>query len=177
MSNVPDKATFANAYADKAPWDIGRPQRTFVEAADQVTGSILDAGCGTGENALFFAKRGHQVTGIDFLEEPIKRARQKGAERGLQANFLVMDALALADLPQTFDTVIDCGLFHVFNDTDRQQYVRGLTEVIKPGGKLLVDVLQRRRASRRRSSPGFPGGTADHVRQRLVDRVDRSGSL
>src|SRR5687768_17028320 len=47
--------------AGKAPWDIGRPQPVFVKAADHIIGPILDAGCGTGENALFFAERGHKV--------------------------------------------------------------------------------------------------------------------
>jgi 2-polyprenyl-3-methyl-5-hydroxy-6-metoxy-1,4-benzoquinol methylase len=70
--------------------------------ADQITGSILDAGCGSGENALYFASRGRKVTGIDFLEEPIKRAKQKAANRGQSATFLVMDAPALKDLPEVF---------------------------------------------------------------------------
>jgi cyclopropane fatty-acyl-phospholipid synthase-like methyltransferase len=138
MKDLPDKSTFANAYAEKAPWDIGRPQAAFVEAADQFTGSILDAGCGTGENALFFAKRGHRVTGIDYLEEPIKRARQKAAERNLSADFLVIDALALKELPIVFDNVINCGLFHVFNDADRKQYVKGLSFTLKSAGKLFL---------------------------------------
>jgi 2-polyprenyl-3-methyl-5-hydroxy-6-metoxy-1,4-benzoquinol methylase len=43
----------------------------FVDAADRVSGSVLDAGCGTGENALFLAANGHQVTGIDFVDEAI----------------------------------------------------------------------------------------------------------
>src|SRR5581483_2755983 len=100
MPNIPDRPTFENLYAGKAPWDIGRPQQTFVQVADQVVGSVLDAGCGTGDNALFFASRGHKVTGIDFLAEPINRAKKKAAERGLSANFLVMDALALNTLPE-----------------------------------------------------------------------------
>ena len=58
MSDVPDKTTFASLYSGQAPWDIGKPQKPFVDAADQITGSILDAGCGTGDNALFFAGRG-----------------------------------------------------------------------------------------------------------------------
>ncbi len=106
--------------------------------ADRITGSVLDAGCGTGDNALFFASRGHKVTGIDFLAEPIQRAKQKAAERGLTATFLVMDALALKDLPEVFDNVIDCGLFHVFSDEDRQRYVEGLASVLKPGGRLFL---------------------------------------
>ena len=45
--------------------------------ADRITGSVLDAGCGTGDTALFFAGRGCKVTGVDFLEVPIQRAQRK----------------------------------------------------------------------------------------------------
>ena len=135
---IPDRSDFETAYAGQAPWDIGRPQKAFLEVADQITGSILDSGYGTGDNALFFAERGQKVTGIDFLAEPIKRAKQKAADRGLTATFLVMDALALKDLPEVFDNVIDSGLFHVFNDADRKRYVEGLASVIKPGGRLFM---------------------------------------
>ena len=138
MSPIPDRGTFESAYAGQAPWDIGRPQQVFLEVADRITGSVLDAGCGTGENALFFASRGHKVTGIDFLEEPIRRAKRKATERGLTATFLVMDALALKDLPEVFDSVIDSGLFHVFSDEDRKRYVEGLASVLRPGGRLFL---------------------------------------
>ena len=103
MSNLPDRSRFESAYAGQAPWDIGRPQPVFVGAADQIAGSLLDSGCGTGDNALFFAARGLKVTGIDFLAEPIERAKRKAAQRGLQVNFLVMDALALSAIPEQFD--------------------------------------------------------------------------
>jgi cyclopropane fatty-acyl-phospholipid synthase-like methyltransferase len=135
---IPDRSTFESTYAGQAPWDIGRPQQAFLDVADRITGSVLDAGCGTGENALFLASRGHKVTGIDFLEEPVARARRKAAERGLTASFLVMDALALKDLPEVFDSVIDSGLFHVFNDHDRRRYVEGLASVLRPGGRLFL---------------------------------------
>lgn len=136
--NVPSKQDFVDAYQGKPPWDIGKPQAPFVKAADQLTGSILDVGCGTGDNALFFAERGHKVTGIDYLERPIALAKQKAKERGLEANFLVMDALHLDELPELFDSAIDCGLFHVFSDEDRARYVAGLASVIKPGGRLFL---------------------------------------
>jgi predicted RNA methylase len=71
MSSLPSRETFESMYAKKPPWDIGRPQAAFVEAAGRVTGAVLDAGCGTGETALFFAGRGHPVLGIDFLDFPI----------------------------------------------------------------------------------------------------------
>jgi cyclopropane fatty-acyl-phospholipid synthase-like methyltransferase len=135
---IPDRSTFENIYAGQPPWEIGRPQQAFLDAADRITGSVLDAGCGTGENALFFSGRGQKVTGIDFLDEPIQRAKQKATERGLTATFLVMDALALKELPEVFDSVIDSGLFHVFGDEDRRRYVEGLASVLKPGGRLFL---------------------------------------
>jgi SAM-dependent methyltransferase len=138
MSALPDKSTFASFYAGRPPWDIGKPQKHFVDEADQITGTILDAGCGTGETALFFASRGHPVTGFDFLDEPIQRARRKAAERGLSITFLVKDAMTLKDWSERFDNVIDSGLFHVFSDQDRKKYVIGLETVLKPGGKLFL---------------------------------------
>lgn len=81
-----------------------------LDVADRITGSVLDAGCGTGESDLNFVGRGCTVTGIDFLEEPIRRARQKATERGVSATFLVEDALALKDWTERFDNVIDSGL-------------------------------------------------------------------
>jgi 2-polyprenyl-3-methyl-5-hydroxy-6-metoxy-1,4-benzoquinol methylase len=138
MSNIPDKSTFESLYAGQAPWDIGRPQKRFVDVADQVAGSVLDAGCGTGDNALFFAARGCKVTGLDFLEVPIQRAQRKAAERGVQASFLVKDALTLKDRSERFDNVIDSGLFHVFSNDDRSRYVEGLATILKPGGRLFL---------------------------------------
>ncbi len=98
----------------------------------------MDLGCGTGENALFFVRRGHKITGTDFLAEPINRAKQKAAERGLTATFLVMDALALKELREGSGSAIDSGLFHVFDDHNRKRYVEGLATVLKPGGRLFL---------------------------------------
>jgi SAM-dependent methyltransferase len=138
MSDVPDKSTFASLYSGQAPWDIGKPQKPVIDVAGQITGTILDAGCGTGDNALFFASRGHKVTGIDFLEEPIQRAKRKAAERALSVTFLVKDATTLKDWSERFDSVIDCGLFHVFSDEHRKKYVEGLATVLKPAGRLFL---------------------------------------
>lgn len=137
-TNIPGRERFEQAYEGKPPWDIGKPQPVIVRSADKVAGSVIDVGCGTGENALFFAERGHDVVGIDFLEKPIAEARRKAAERGLSARFLVHDALQLDTLPDRFDSAIDCGLFHVFADDDRARYVSGLATIIRPGGKLIL---------------------------------------
>jgi cyclopropane fatty-acyl-phospholipid synthase-like methyltransferase len=137
-SNSVDRETFENFYAGPAPWDIDKPQAMFAAVADRIASPVLDAGCGTGEHALFLAARGHHVTGIDFVGQAIQRARRKAAERGLSVNFVVKDATRLGDWCDRFASAIDCGLFHVFSDDDRRRYVQGLTQVLEPGGRLFL---------------------------------------
>jgi 2-polyprenyl-3-methyl-5-hydroxy-6-metoxy-1,4-benzoquinol methylase len=138
MTAVPDRSTFESMYAGGAPWDIGRPQQAFIRAADQIRGSVLDAGCGTGDIALFLAARGNKVTGIDYLDEPVRRAKLKSAEQGLAVTFLIKDATTLKDWSERFDNVVDSGLFHVFSDEDREKYVAGLATILRPGGRLFL---------------------------------------
>src|ERR1043165_8020293 len=135
---MPERATFETLYASGAPWDVGKAQQQFVDVADQIRGSVLDAGCGTGDISLFLAGRGNKVTGVDYLEEPIQRAKRKAAERGSSATFLVKDAMTLKDWSERFDNVVDSGLFHCFTDDDRKTYVAGLANVLKPGGRLFL---------------------------------------
>lgn len=120
------------------PWDIGRPQTGFVRLADAgaLGGAVLDAGCGTGEHAILAARCSARALGIDLSARAIEIARRKAAERGVDARFCVLDALQLAVLDETFDTVVDSGLFHVFDDAGRARYVSALHAVLRPGGHL-----------------------------------------
>jgi SAM-dependent methyltransferase len=130
-------SSFDELYAaSQPPWDIGRPQQEFIQLAEAgaIQGSVLDAGCGTGEHALYLAALGHEAWGIDAAPHAIEQAQAKSAARGLAVEFRVWDALDLGRLGRTFDTVIDSGLFHVFSDEARPRYVRSLAAVLKPGG-------------------------------------------
>ena len=128
-----------DAYTGSTPaaWDIGRPQPAFVRLAEQglLSGRVLDSGCGTGEQTLLAAAHGADATGVDLSGRAIARARAKAAERGLVARFQFGDALRLADLGLTVDTIIDCGVFHVFDDENRATYVGSLRSVLRPGGR------------------------------------------
>jgi SAM-dependent methyltransferase len=119
-----------------APWDIGRPQPAFVRLAEEglLAGRVLDSGCGTGEQTLLAASFGADAVGIDVSPRAIERARAKAVARGISARFEVADALRLADLGLSCETVIDCGLFHVFDDDRRAAYVISLASVLRPGG-------------------------------------------
>jgi cyclopropane fatty-acyl-phospholipid synthase-like methyltransferase len=126
----------ASYVADQPPpWDIGRPQPVFSRLAEQglLRGRLLDAGCGTGENTMMAAAHGADALGVDVAPTAIARARRKAAERGSAARFEVADVLDLAQLGLTFDTVVDSGVFHVFDDEDRVRYVTSLASVMRPG--------------------------------------------
>jgi len=131
---------FDSAYRGTPPWDIGRPQKEFTELVrrGEITGSVLDIGCGSGEHALFFAQEGYEVWGIDSSPLAIQKAQKKGAQRGLPVHFCVLDARDLTKLNRTFDTATDSGLFHTLSDEDRPLFVESLAAILSPGGNYFM---------------------------------------
>jgi SAM-dependent methyltransferase len=123
-----------------APWDTGEPQPAIVRLAGEgaFAGAVLDAGCGTGDNALHVASLGLHVLGVDVAETALSIAREKAAARGIDAEFVVADALHLHHLERAFETVLDCGLLHSFDGDERRDYVASLASVTSRGGHLYV---------------------------------------
>ena len=130
-------------YRETPPWDIGRPQPEFVRLfkdGEIKPGRILDAGCGTGENALFLAENGCSVAGIDVAHRAIELARKKAKDRHIKADFFICDALTLTTCfpPGEFDTIIDSGLFHTLEDAGRPVYMEQICKVLKDGGHFFM---------------------------------------
>jgi SAM-dependent methyltransferase len=101
-------------------------------------GAVLDAGCGTGENALHIASLRLSVLGVDVAETALASARQKAADRGIEVEFASADAFQLEPLGRRFQTVLDCGLFHTFDGDERPGYVASLASVTEHNGTLYV---------------------------------------
>lgn len=126
---------------NQAPWDIGRPQPAIAHLADngELIEPVLDSGCGSGEHALLAANMGLQVKGVDVSQLAIERARAKARQRGLAAEFIIGDVLALDEIPRLeppFRTVLDVGCFHTFANADRPLYAASLAAVVESGGVL-----------------------------------------
>ncbi len=136
-----DTHRFELAYQENTtPWDIHLPQPAIVHLAEneKIIGDVLDLGCGTGENALMVASRGHVVWGIDSSHTAIQRARKKSQQRELNTTFIIGSALELDVLGEGFHTIIDCGLFHIFDNQQRELYLKGLQHVMQPHAYLYL---------------------------------------
>ncbi|OLT43975.1 SAM-dependent methyltransferase [Saccharomonospora sp. CUA-673] len=133
-----ESTQFEQAYADGSTgWVIGEPQPAVValERDGRIRGSVLDAGCGTGEHTMLLTTRGYDVLGIDFATGAVDRARRAAADRGVAAEFAVADVFALdEDYDGRFDTVVDSALFHVFPAAAQRRYAEVLHRLLRPGG-------------------------------------------
>ena len=141
-SAVPQGEFFERYEKGDLPWQIDRPQPEVLRpiAEGKFESPILDLGCGSGDNAIELARRGYRVLGMDVVPEALRRAREKAVQAGLTQppEFLVGDALRLQESGVEAETVLDCALFHVFEDEERPAYVRGVEAVLSSGGRLHI---------------------------------------
>jgi ubiquinone/menaquinone biosynthesis C-methylase UbiE len=182
---------FAGMYAEGIPpWQIDRPQPEVIQLIEQgkFESPVLDLGCGTGDNTIELARHGLVVKGLDAVPEALERARKKTEQAGLKQSpeFVLADALRLAESGLKARTVLDCALFHAFSDEERREYIRGLEAVLSPEGRLHIlsfSELETRQPGPRRLSlseitGSFGAGwrVEDSVRCRYWDRVRPDGA-
>ena len=182
---------FAGMYAEGIPpWQIDRPQPEVIQLLEngKFESPVLDLGCGTGDNTIELARRGLVVKGLDAVPEALERARKKTEQAGLKQSpeFILGDALRLAESGLKARTVLDCALFHTFSDEERKDYIRGLEAVLSQGGRLHIlsfSELETRQPGPRRLSLSEITGSfgkgwrvEDSVRCRYWDRVRPDGA-
>jgi ubiquinone/menaquinone biosynthesis C-methylase UbiE len=178
-------------YAKGIPnWQIDRPQPEVIRLFEQgkFESPVLDLGCGTGDNTIELARHGLVVKGLDAVPEALERARKRMEQAGLKQSpeFVLGDALRLAESRLKARTVLDCALFHTFSDEERGEYIRGLEAVLSCGGRLHIlsfsELETRQPGPRRLSLSEITGSFAagwrveDSVRCRYWDRVRPDGA-
>jgi SAM-dependent methyltransferase len=129
------------------PWEghpIGQGLRDLVEGTPDTpalpTGLALDVGCGTGDSAIYLAQHGWKVTGVDYVEKPLDKARVKAGRADLSVNFVRADVtnLGQAGIGTGFQLIVDNGCIHNMSGGDRAAYVREVSAVAAPDARLLI---------------------------------------
>ena len=133
----------------KTPWDTGITPPEIVEMIESgkvPVGRALDLGCGTGTNAIYLARQGFAVIGIDASRRAIALARRKvraaqladrvRLEHGdvtLMQRYTISRSVEQSSFSGGIDFACDIGCFHNLKAEARRRYVSALTAVLKPG--------------------------------------------
>lgn len=132
---------FDDVYQRPAPWDIGGAQPALLTLFDEIppAGPVLDLGCGSGDLALALAARGLDVTGVDFAERAITIARERAAQArpdvAPRVRFDVGDARHPSTLDGRFESIVDSGFFHLFDQPTRDALAVDLAAALPSGGR------------------------------------------
>ncbi|HJS27962.1 MAG TPA: class I SAM-dependent methyltransferase [Actinomycetota bacterium] len=124
----------------RTPWDTGiTPPEVVEEVSGMTPGRALDLGCGTGTNVLWLAQHGWTAVGVDFTPLAIESARRK-ADWTSGATFVEGDATRLSELGVVgpFDLLLDIGCFHSVPTRRRDDYVREVARVARPGARMMI---------------------------------------
>ena len=110
----------------------------LVESGRIKQGRTIDLGCGTGLEAIYLAKNGFNVTGVDFSPTAIKMARKNAEVEGVHVDFIQDDLTDLSSIDGTFDFLVDYGAMNDLNQPDRDLYVMNVLPLCHPGSQFLL---------------------------------------
>lgn len=139
--------TIEKRYRDRyksgnTPWDVGKPDFNLVETVDNtpvMKCKALDVGCGTGDNSIWLARKGFDVTGTDISEIALEKATEKAAEAEVECNFIHIDFLNTKIKGHPFRFVFDRGCFHSFgSEDDRKRYAQNVSDHLEDDGLWLT---------------------------------------
>lgn len=122
------------------PWvgDARSELVRLVESGVLSPGRAIDLGCGEGDNAIFLARQGFDVTAVDFAPSGIAKAKAKARKAGVDIDFVVDDLTRLSKVDGQFDVLVDYGTFDDLNAKQRAAYVRHIVPLARPGAKFLL---------------------------------------
>lgn len=123
------------------PWEEGKPSSELVrliESGVVEKGSALDICCGSANNAIYLAKHGFDCYGTDISPTAIGYAHDKASLAGVSCELHAGDAVHLTYPDNRFTLIFDRGCFHSIPLADREEFIKGLYRVMKPGGKYLM---------------------------------------
>ncbi len=117
-------------------WAV-KPNRFLVaEVADLPPGRALDLACGEGQNAIWLAANGWRVTGVDFSEVAIEKARVRAARNDVDIELLCADLVDYEPEPSSFDLVL---LLYLHISSDKRARVHAAASAaVAPGGTFLL---------------------------------------
>jgi cyclopropane fatty-acyl-phospholipid synthase-like methyltransferase len=118
-------------------------QEIIMSVADP-PGHALDLGCGDGRDAIFLAKKGFDVTAVDFSPTAIKIARKNGTEAGVSVNFVQDDLTKLRHVTGTFDLVIDIGAFNDLSQEARDLYMDNVLPLTRVGSRYFLMCFEKK---------------------------------
>ncbi|MGB0095723.1 MAG: class I SAM-dependent methyltransferase [Solirubrobacteraceae bacterium] len=137
MSAAMDSEAWNRRYAGRELVWTSTANRFLIEETTTLPpGRALDVACGEGRNAVWLAERGWQVTGVDFSEVGLEKARGLARGRGVLAQWVVADLLDYTPEPRAFDLVL---VFYLQVPAEqRRAIVRTVAETVAPGGLFLL---------------------------------------
>ena len=126
---------------DDIPWNQPEPPAVLVELIESGKVSpckAIDLGCGTGNYAIYLARQGFDVTGVDISPKAIEIARENARKKGVRCNFIVADVLRdFGEIEETFDFAYDWELMHHIFPGQRKRYVENVNNLLNPKAKYL----------------------------------------
>jgi SAM-dependent methyltransferase len=149
-------------------WELGQPAPPlvdFVERTPPPRGRVAVPGCGRGHDARFLAGRGYDVVGYDFSTAAVSAARALARRDGVAVTFEQRDIFTLArDEAHGFDGVWEYTCYCAIDPARRDEYVRTMAAILRPGGWLLGCFFPLRVVT---AGPPFPVSRAE-LRRRFA---------
>jgi SAM-dependent methyltransferase len=137
VSSDASRARWNRRWAEERARSTTEPSGFLVSEVEGLTsGAALDLACGAGRNAVWLARQGWRVTGIDFSETALAMARALAAEAAVAVEWIEADAVTWTPLAQAYDLV--CVLYLQLPAPERRSALAHAVAAVRPGGTLLV---------------------------------------